>query len=295
MDFIKRKNISFTFSVVYIVLGLVLFFTRGLNLDIDFTGGTMIEMTTPKFISDQEVMELTKVVDSGMHITHAGEDNTTLVLKTSKNLSVDELNALKQSFVDKYEVSSDSIGSRTFEASMGSEIKQKALLSVLVSIIGILIYTSIRFKLDYGIAAVIAIFHDILFMLATYSIFRIPVNSSFIAAILTVLGYSINDTIVIFDRIRENLKLHHEKNVYDIVNMSISQSMARTINTSVTTVVAVGILFVLGVSEVRILALPLMVGTVVGTYSTIFIASAFWYLLHTKDQKLPVSKKVRTR
>lgn len=295
MDFIKRKNISFTFSVVYIVLGLVLFFTRGLNLDIDFTGGTMIEMTTPKFISDQEVMELTKAVDSGMHITHAGEDNTTLVLKTSKNLSVDELNALKQSFVDKYEVSSDSIGSRTFEASMGSEIKQKALLSVLVSIIGILIYTSIRFKLDYGIAAVIAIFHDILFMLATYSIFRIPVNSSFIAAILTVLGYSINDTIVIFDRIRENLKLHHEKNVYDIVNMSISQSMARTINTSVTTVVAVGILFVLGVSEVRILALPLMVGTVVGTYSTIFIASAFWYLLHTKDQKLPVSKKVRTR
>lgn len=295
MDFIKRKNISYAFSVLYILLGAILFFTRGLNLDIDFTGGTIIEMTTPKFISEQEAKTITSKVDSGMHITHAGEDNTTLLLKTSKNLNVDELNDLKQSFYETHGVTSDNIGSRTFEATMGKEIKEKALLSVLVSIIGILIYTSIRFKVDYGVAAVAAIFHDILFMLATYSIFKIPVNSAFIAAILTVLGYSINDTIVIFDRIRENLKLHHDKDVYEITNMSICQSMARTINTSLTTVVSVGILFVLGVSEVRVLALPLMVGAIVGTYSTIFIASSLWYILRTKDSKNVVSKKKAVR
>lgn len=295
MDFIKRKNISHAFSILYILLGAILFFTRGLNLDIDFTGGTIIEMTTPKFISEKEVKEIASKVDSAMHITYAGEDNTTLILKTSKNLSVDELNDLKHSFNEKHGVSSDNIGSRTFEATMGKEIKEKALFSVLVSIIGILIYTSIRFKVDYGVAAVAAIFHDILFMLATYSIFKIPVNSAFIAAILTVLGYSINDTIVIFDRIRENLKLHHDKDVYEVTNMSISQSMARTINTSLTTVVSVGILFVFGVSEVRVLALPLMVGTVVGTYSTIFIASSLWYILRTKDSKNSVTNKKAVR
>lgn len=284
MDFLKHRKIPFTLSTIYILIGIILIVVRGLNLDIDFTSGTMFEIMGEKFISDEDVRQITDEIDPKMHINRLGDNNSTILLKTAKNLSTDELNNIKAKFEETYGIKSDMITSRTIEASMGSEIKNKAIIATIISIVGILIYVSLRFKLDYGLAAIVALFHDIIFMVASYSIFNIPVNSSFIAAILTVLGYSINDTIVIFDRVRENLKLHPNKTNYDIVNSSIKQSMTRTINTSLTTVMAILILYIFGVNEIRVLSLPLFIGVVIGTYSTIFIASPLWYMI--RDKKL---------
>ncbi|NLM06302.1 MAG: protein translocase subunit SecF [Tissierellia bacterium] len=285
MDFIKYRKISFAFSTIYIIIGLALILVRGLNLDIDFTSGTMFEILSENFISDEDIRKITDDIDAQMHINRLGENNSTILLKTAKNLSTEELNVVKAKFEESYGIKSEMITSRTIEASMGSEIRNKAILATLISIVGILIYVSLRFKLDYGIAAIVALFHDIIFMVASYSIFNIPINSSFIAAILTVLGYSINDTIVIFDRIRENLKLYPNKTTYDIVNTSVKQSMARTINTSLTTLTAIVILYIFGVNEVRVLSLPLMIGVVIGTYSTIFIASPLWYMIRSKKEE----------
>lgn len=285
MDFIKYRKISFAFSTIYIIIGLALILVRGLNLDIDFTSGTMFEILSENFISDEDIRKITDDIDAQMHINRLGENNSTILLKTAKNLSTEELNVVKAKFEESYGIKSEMITSRTIEASMGSEIRNKAILATLISIVGILIYVSLRFKLDYGIAAIVALFHDIIFMVASYSIFNIPINSSFIAAILTVLGYSINDTIVIFDRIRENLKLYPNKTTYDIVNTSVKQSMTRTINTSLTTLTAIVILYIFGVNEVRVLSLPLMIGVVIGTYSTIFIASPLWYMIRSKKEE----------
>jgi preprotein translocase SecF subunit len=142
-----------------------------------------------------------------------------------------------------------------------------------------LAYITFRFELRFGIAAIIALIHDVLFMLSVYSILRIPVNSPFVAAILTILGYSINDTIVVFDRIRENLRLLKKNNFAEVANISISQTLSRSINTSVTTLVTIVALYVLGVEQIREFALPLMAGVLGGTYSSIFIASPAWVML----------------
>ncbi len=284
-DFIKLRKVFFILSLAYIGLGFGLFFYRGLNLDIDFTSGTMIEVYIEEAKNDAEVKKITDEFDTNIHITRTGTEGKNVVLRTTKNFSTEELNGIKKAFKDSFGVSADQISSRTIEASMGDEIRNKAILGIVLVSIAVLIYVSMRFKFDYGVAAVVALIHDVSFMFATYSIFSFAVNSSFVAAILTVLGYSINDTIVIFDRVRENIKKHRSKGEYEILNMSVSQSMTRTIFTSLTTFAVIAILFFLGVLETKTLALSMMIGTVIGTYSTIFIASPLWYMIRSRKSR----------
>ena len=165
---------------------------------------------------------------------------------------------------------------------MGKEIRKKALLSSLIAALFMLIYISWRFELKFAIAAILALAQDVLITLSIYAIFKIPINSAFIAAILTILGYSINDTIVIFDRIREEMKLNPKTNAEDIINISIKKSLTRTINTSLTTLIAVVLLYIFGVEDVQILALPLIFGIISGTYSSLFIASPLWYEMKSR-------------
>lgn len=273
IDFIKYRKVCYFLSLAYIITGFVLFFVRGLNLDIDFTSGTMIEVAMSELKSDDEIREVVNKYDEGMHITRTGEDGKNLVLRTVKSFNTEELNGIKKDFKESFGVEAEGISSRTIEASMGTEIRNKAILGIIIVSIAILIYVSFRFKVEYGLAAVIALIHDVAFMFATYSIFSLAVNSSFVAAVLTVLGYSINDTIVVFDRVRENLSLHRKESNYNIINLSVSKAMKRTIYTSLTTFIAIAIIYFLGVEETKTLSLAMMVGTVIGTYSTIFIAS----------------------
>ncbi len=285
MDVIKNRRKFQLISSLIIIAGIIMFLIKGFNLGIDFAGGTIIEINMGKYVDIEEVKDLMDKYDDEASIVHAGSNNESIIIKSALDLSNEDTVKILKSFNDKYDIDSENYQTEKFEAFMGEEIKKKALLSMTIAVIAMLIYITIRFKFEFGISAIIALIHDILVMLAFYSIFRVPVNSSFIAAILTILGYSINDTIVIFDRIRENIKLYPKKDKGEIVNKSINESLRRTIYTSITTFVAVLVVFIIGVEDMKVLALPLMVGILSGTYSSLFIASPLLYELSERNSK----------
>jgi preprotein translocase SecF subunit len=288
MNIIKNRKIFAICSLAIIVIGLLMFFIKGFNYGIDFTGGTLIEINAGKYIPVDEVREITDEYDKNASILHGGENKSELIIKSTLDLSNNTVTEIVNKFVEKYNIDRSNFQSEKFGPFMGKEIRNKALLSILIATILMLIYISWRFEFNFGLAAIIALVHDVLIMVAVYSIFRIPVNSSFIAAILTILGYSINDTIVIFDRIREESKLYPKESVDNLINNSIKKSLTRTINTSITTLIAVVVVYILGVEDIKVLALPLMIGIVTGTYSSLFVASPIWYEL--KNRKIKTAK-----
>lgn len=282
MNVIKNRKIYAIISIAIIVAGIIMFVVKGLNYGIDFSGGTLIEVNVGKFIEVDEVREIVDDYDGNASIIHAGDEKDTVIIKSTLDLKNNEITSIVDSFIEKYDIEEDSYQSKKFGPTISSEIKSKALLSTLIATVLMLIYITWRFEFAFGLSAIVALAHDILIMFAVYSILRIPVNNSFIVAILVVVGYSINDTIVIFDRIRENLKLYPKETVDDTINKSIKKSIMRTINTSVTTLAAVLVLYILGVEDIKELALPLMIGIISGTYSSLFIASPLLFELKTK-------------
>lgn len=283
MNVIKNRKIFSMISLTIIIVGILMFAFKGLNYGIDFTGGTLIQMNVGKFISVDEAREIVDEYDEEASILHAGDNQEEIIIKSTLDLSNDDTTSIVNKFIDKYDIERNSFETKKFGATMGVEIKNKAILSMLITTVAMLAYITWRFEVNFGIAAIVALVHDILIMFSVYSIFRIPVNSSFIAAILTVVGYSINDTIVIFDRMRENLKLYPKWTLEETINGSIKHSMRRTVNTTITTLIAVVVLYIMGVEAVKELALPLIIGIVSGTYSSLFIASPVWYELKNRN------------
>ncbi len=283
----KNYKLWFAVSGLIIAIGLVMLIMNGLNLGIDFTGGTMMQIDLGQTIPVNEIKTLLSDFELDSEIVHAGREQNEVIIKTKKSLSNEERQEIYDVLKSTYNVGNDAIrGTEQFGPAIGNEIRNRALLAIAVASVAMLFYISVRFETVFGFAAVIALFHDVLILLSIYAIFNITVNSSFIAAILTIVGYSINDTIVVFDRIRENVK--REKGThFEIADLSINQTLTRTINTSLTTLLVIGSLYFLGVSTIKEFAFPLMTGVAVGTYSSIFIASPVWALLrhkiHTKD------------
>ncbi len=284
MDVIKHRNKFKILSLIIIILGVVMFFAKGFNLGIDFIGGTIIEVNLGKYVEDSEIRNILDDYDKEATILYSGNKQEHIIIKSAMDLSNDDTTEIINKFIEEYKLDGHNYQADKFEPLMGKEIKRKALLSTTIAVIAMLIYITIRFEFKFGLSAILALVHDILIMLSFYLIFRIPVDSSFIAAILTILGYSINDTIVIFDRIRENDKLYPKETAENLVNNSIKQSLRRTIYTSLTTFIAVVVVYVLGVEDMKILALPLMIGILAGTYSSLFIASPLWYELSIKEE-----------
>lgn len=285
MDIIKNKKIYLMISLIIIALGLVMFIINGFNYGIEFTGGTLIQINAGKFISVDEAKNIVKEFDENASIIHGGSNKEELIIKSTKDLSNNDVNRLIDKFQKEYKINKKSVQAEKVGPSMGKEIKNKAILSILISTIAMLIYITFRFEFKFGLAAVIALAHDMLITISVYTIFKLPVNSSLIAAILTILGYSINDTIVIFDRIREELRLNPKESLDNVVNNGINHCLRRTINTTITTIIALVVLYIVGVEDVKILALPLLVGIISGTYSSIFIASPVWYDLKKYKRK----------
>lgn len=284
-DFMKRKNLWFSISGVIIAIGIVTMLINGLNFGIDFTGGSSIQANIGKSFNISDIRVITDKFDKEAIVTYAGQNKDIALIKTKVALTTAQQGEVVKAFQEKYQLQQTNIQFETIGATIGSELTRQALLALLLANLGILIYVSFRFEWKFGIAAIAALVHDVLIMLVVYSVAQIAINASFIAAILTIVGYSINDTIVVFDRIRENKK-HLKKVDHDsLVNKSVSETMARSINTSLTTLLTILSLYVFGVPAIKDFALPLVVGIISGTYSSIFIASPLW-VVFDKNIKL---------
>ncbi len=279
MRIIKNKKISYSLSLVIIAIGLIMFVINGLNYGIDFTGGTMLQLSIGEFVSVEKAREIVDPFDTNASVIHTGTAMDEIIIRSSKDLSNTETSEIVQGFVKEFGMSPTSFQTQKFGPFMGEEIRNKAITSVLIASALMLAYISYRFQFKYGVAAIVALVHDVLITLSFYAIFRLPVNSSFIAAILTIVGYSINDTIVIFDRIREEIRLNPKMTYEQIIDSSVKLSMRRTVFTTLTTLIAVVSLYFIGVEDVKVLALPLLVGMIAGTYSSIYIASPIVFQL----------------
>ena len=283
IDFMKHKKLWFSISGIIITIGIVfMILNGGLNFGIDFTGGTSIQADIGRAFNIADVRAITDTFDKEAIVTYAGNENEMALVRTKVELTVEQQGQILKSFTEKFNITQGNIEFETIGPTVGRELQRSALIALFLANIGILLYVSVRFEWKFGIAAIAALIHDVLMMLFIYSIFRIPVNISFIAAILTIVGYSINDTIVVFDRIRENLRNARRPEPNTLVNISLSSTLARSINTSFTTLLVILALYVLGVPAIKDFALPLLVGVLSGTYSSIFIASPVWVLLKEK-------------
>ncbi|NMA61502.1 MAG: protein translocase subunit SecF [Firmicutes bacterium] len=278
MNFLRYRKSAFIFSGILVLLSIFALFVPGLNLGVDFTGGTILERQVSTNVSTSGVRkildEAVPDVDlSGAVVQRLDEPNQFMIrtkeLDNSDILRIDQ--AFNREFGGLIELRTDVVG-----PVVGKELVQKALLAVIISSIGILAYITIRFEYRFATVAVLCLLHDMLIVLGFFALTGREVNSPFVAAILTVLGYSINDTIVIFDRIRENLRLGKKEDTADLVNRSLNQSLSRTINTSITTFVVVFMLVLFGGSAIQDFAMALLVGIVFGTYSSLLLAGSLW-------------------
>ncbi|MBE7038367.1 MAG: protein translocase subunit SecF [Ruminococcaceae bacterium] len=232
--------------------------------------------------NENDVRDVASKVE-GVKVSSVVKSEDGFVLKTNE-LTAEAASNVKLALADKFGAIRVTAEDKV-SATVGGELFGSSLRALLIAAILMLIYISLRFELLSGISAVIALIHDMLVMLAIYAIFQLPVNTSFVAAMLTILGYSINATIVIFDRIRENTRFLKKETFSEIANKSVWQSMTRSINTSVTTLLTIVMVYILGVNSVREFALPIIIGIVVGTYSSIFIAASLWTLLRGEKNK----------
>lgn len=294
INFLAKRKAFFGLSIAVILIGFVVMginqagMGMPLNYSLDFVGGTSTTMTLNEDMSIEEIDA--QIVPMIEEITGDGNVQTTkvagsnqVIIKT-RTLNVEERQEFSETMVNNFDVDADSITAETISATISSEMQTDAVKAIVVATVLMLLYIWFRFKdIRFGASAVSALVHDVLVVLAFYAIVKISVGNTFIACMLTIVGYSINATIVIFDRIRENLKeMRNKEELQDLVNRSISQTLSRSIFTSLTTFFMVASLEVFGVSSIREFALPLIAGIVCGTYSSICLTGALWYVLRTK-------------
>ncbi len=280
-NIIEKRKIILAIPCVILLVGIVCFAVfGGFNSDIDFTGGTAMEIELGVNFDETAIRKTFSSV-KGVEVSSVQSSGAQKAIVKTKELSQEKLVELKSAVTRDFP-SSTITSVDSVSATMGQDMWWSAAKSILIAVILMLVYISIRFDLFSGLSAVIALSHDVLMMLSVYAIFQLPINSTFIAAVLTILGYSINATIVVFDRVRENSKLIRKEAFASVVNKSIWQTMMRSINTSVTTLLTLICLYILGVTSIKQFAFPLIVGVVCGTFSSVFIAGQFWVIFKGK-------------
>ncbi len=291
VDFLKNRKLFAGVSVIIILVGAVTIGFCGLNLGIDYRAGSDITIATDKNLTKKQINgDLSELKLKSSDIT-IGDEET--VIRIDSALDGDKVKEVNTYFEDKYDAK---VNIGVVSNVVQRELIKNAILSVLLALVGIILYVSFRFKFSYAVSGVVALLHDVLIMIALFGIFNIEVSSMFIAALLAIIGYSINDTIVTFDRVREKLKEKDEEKLsydefYDLCNTSIRETFGRTVNTTITTLIPVITLIILGSSEILSFNLAMLIGLIAGTYSTIFIATALFLVLEKKNLGKP--KKVK--
>jgi preprotein translocase subunit SecF len=292
----KNAKIFVAISLVIILAGIIAYFLEGFVPGIDFSGGTILTLNMGKTFTSADSPALQEIVDKymadnaikGDKIVSASQDNQAIIRYQANADNPDAEKAMrtameaeiKKTYPDLTEASRESVG-----PTAGREMQLNALYSVTIACVLILIYVAIRFEFVYGVAAIASLLHDVLIMAAVMIFTRTQVNSTFIAAMLTIVGYSINDTIVLFDRIRENVKKMKGLPREEIVDISFLETLVRTLNTSLTVFFTLVALYFLGVQSIKEFAMPLLVGVISGTYSSILIAAPIWIWIHNATDK----------
>jgi preprotein translocase SecF subunit len=280
LKIIEKTKLWFGISILVIAIGIgAMVYRGGLNLGLDFQGGTKITIDMGAEFNKTEVDEIVKKYADDA-VTNTLND-TQLEVK-AKEFDSNKVSELMKELKEKYSLKDDALLSQQeIGASVSADLTRNALISLGIAAVAMLIYIAIRFEFNFGVAAIVALLHDIVITLTVYAIFNIPLNTPFIVAILTIIGYSINDTIVIFDRIRENQKKMRRVSHAEVANVSITQTYFRSIITSLTTLITITAVNVL-VPSVREFTVPLIIGIACGAYSSIFIASPVWVLLKNR-------------
>lgn len=279
--FMERRKIYYIVTLVLIIASMATGLIRGFNFGIDFTGGTLIQLEMGKEVKISEINDILSEQKIDGNVTHAGDGNTQIIIKTTDSMESETRTNLMSTLEEKYGITEDAVLSiENIGPSVGETLKSSAFKAVAIAIVLMLIYIAVRFMWKYGIAAIIALANTVLLVIGFYGVFHISINSPFIAAILTILGYGINDTIVIFDRIRENTENSARRSangLAPLVDMSIKQTLGRSIMTSLTTVIVMIPLLIFCGDTIRSFILPILVGVICSTCSSIFIATSIWY------------------
>lgn len=294
IDFVGRRKLFFTISLILILVapvGMGIFSAKdgkALNYSLEFMGGTSTNVTFNEDLSieqiDKEVKPVVQEITGDANIQAAKVAGSNAVIIKTRSLSLEEREELNQKLVDEFGVDESTISAESISSTVSSEMRRDAVIAVVIATICMLIYIWFRFKdVRFASSAVLALVHDVLVVLGFYAVARVSVGNTFIACMLTIVGYSINATIVIFDRIRENMKsMGKKQDLADVVNVSITQTLTRSIYTSFTTFITIFVLFILGVASIREFALPIMVGIICGAYSSVCVTGTLWYTLRTK-------------
>ena len=281
-DFLGKTKIFLPISLVLILISMIVLIpgVRGLRMGIDFTGGMEFIVLFTEAVDTADLRSALSEIsaddtDLTTSVIQDAEGNKKIITMQldDSDIADDIVTMLQRDFP----VQGQGISRRLIGQQVSRELAEKGWQAVLLALVAILVYISWRFRLRYAIGAVAAILHDVIIALGLFAIFQVEVNLATIAAFLTIVGYSLNDTIVIFDRIRENFKIEKRKSVFEVINHSVNQSLSRTLNTSITTFIPVIILFIFGGAVLRGFSLALLVGVVVGTYSSMYIANPILY------------------
>jgi len=284
-DFLRKKTTAMIFSLILIILSFGSFVTQGLNWGIDFSSGYIVQL---KFNQDIDINNIrNSFLNNGINdsvIQYFGSNQEVIIkLQEDSNFNKESINSFLINSLQGYSfkiIKLEFVGSQ-----IGSELREKGEWAMLVALLSILVYIGFRFEFLYGIGAIIALIHDVLITLGIFSIFQLQFDLSVLSALLAVIGYSLNDTIVVYDRIRENSTLIHEEDFEKVLNISINQTLSRTIITSLTTLFVLVSLLILGGSAVKYFALAMIIGIFVGTYSSIYIASSSLSFLGVGNKK----------
>jgi len=277
LDLMSKKKIWFTISLVFMILALLFLVINGLNFGIDFQGGSIIEYSFSEEVNTEQVRSVLEDINIAaesqlQESSDAEVTETSGIIIRSSELSQNEIQQINNAIAANFE-GTELLRSESVGPVIGEELRRQAILALLVAAVAIVIYISFRFEFKFAIAALLTLAHDVVFTIGIFAILGKEINTAFIAALLTIIGYSINDTIVIFDRIRENMKLHRRSSFTELANRAVVDTLPRSINTSMTTLVAILAIYLFGGAAIQTFMLALFVGMAVGTYSSIFVAS----------------------
>jgi SecD/SecF fusion protein len=285
LDFVHNRKRFFTISIILLIAGAIMLSVFKLNLGIDFASGTRVEIMADKQLTTEEVSEyISSIGHPSTDIVISGENKSIGVVRYAEEFSQEEINKVKAEVASVY---GEEPNVSSVSSTVGKELVENAIKALLFAAIGIIIYVAFRFEWRMGVASIIGLFHDAFFMIAFFSILRLEVDITFVAAVLTIIGYSINDTIVTFDRIRENLqrigKIDNADALADIVNKSLRQTLGRSVNTVLTVILVVVALMFLGAESIQNFSIALLIGLLAGTYSSIFISAQIWFALKKRE------------